>query len=97
MSCNLFFWLVVWVRWVEHVQLGQAMVDGDYIFPVIGANGVLKLCKPLLQDAIQKWISEATMGAGIEGTFTTHCFCRGGAQYWFMYAPIGQQWPLSMV
>ncbi|KAL4075653.1 hypothetical protein J3A83DRAFT_4186517 [Scleroderma citrinum] len=65
-SCNLFFWLVVWVRWVEHVQLGQAMVDGDYIFPAIGANGVLKPCKPLSQDAVQEWISEATMGTGIE-------------------------------
>ncbi|KAL4063509.1 hypothetical protein V8B97DRAFT_2026414 [Scleroderma yunnanense] len=96
MSCDSFFWLVVWVRWVEHVQLGWAMVDGDYIFPAIEANGVLKLCKPLSQDAIQKWISEATTGTGIEGTFTTHCFCQGEAQYWFMYAPIGQQWPLSM-
>ncbi|KAL4063052.1 hypothetical protein V8B97DRAFT_2026515 [Scleroderma yunnanense] len=95
MSCDSFFWLVVWVRWVEHVQLGWAMVDGDYIFPAIEANGVLKLCKPLSQDAIQKWISEATTGTGIEGTFTTHCFCQGEAQYWFMYAPIGQQWPLS--
>ncbi|KAL4082078.1 hypothetical protein V8B97DRAFT_2020558 [Scleroderma yunnanense] len=83
-SCNLFFWLVVWVRWVEHVQLGQAMVDGDYIFPAIGANGVLKPCKPLSQDAVQEWISEATMGTGIEGTFTTHCFHQGGAQYWFI-------------
>ncbi|KAL4069031.1 hypothetical protein J3A83DRAFT_3464725 [Scleroderma citrinum] len=73
------------------------MVDGDYIFPAIGANGVLKPCKPLSQDAIQKWISEATMGTGIEGTFTTHCFRRGGAQYWFMYAPVGQRWPLSTV
>ncbi|KAL4061664.1 hypothetical protein V8B97DRAFT_2027250 [Scleroderma yunnanense] len=65
-SCDSFFWLVVWVRWVKHVQLGWAMVDGDYIFPAIGANGVLKPCKPLSQDAVQKWISEATMGTGIE-------------------------------
>ncbi|KAL4071195.1 hypothetical protein V8B97DRAFT_2104394 [Scleroderma yunnanense] len=86
-----------WQKKVEHVQLGRAMVDGDYIFPAIGANGVLKPCKPLSQDAIQKWISEATMGTGIEGTFTTHCFRRGGAQYWFMYAPVGQRWPLSTV
>ncbi|KAL4077982.1 hypothetical protein J3A83DRAFT_4186233 [Scleroderma citrinum] len=41
-SCNSFFWLMVWVRWLEHVHLGQAMVDGDFIFPVIGANGVVK-------------------------------------------------------
>ncbi|KAL4075031.1 hypothetical protein V8B97DRAFT_2022618 [Scleroderma yunnanense] len=74
-SCNLFFWLMVWVRWLEHVHLGWVMVDEDFIFPVIGVNGIVKLCKQLSQDAVQKWISKETTE---------------GAQYWFMYAPIGQ-------
>ncbi|KAL4065526.1 hypothetical protein V8B97DRAFT_2025782 [Scleroderma yunnanense] len=89
-SCDLFFWLMVWVRWLEYVHLGWAMVDRDFIFPVIGANGIVKPCEQLSQDAVQKWISEATTGAEIEGTFSTHCFHQGEAQYWFMYAPIGQ-------
>ncbi|KAL4065470.1 hypothetical protein J3A83DRAFT_4190800 [Scleroderma citrinum] len=45
-SCDLFFWLMVWVRQVEHIHLGQAMVDGNFIFPAISANSVLK---PLVQ------------------------------------------------
>jgi hypothetical protein len=31
------------------------------------------------------------------GTFTTHCFRRGGAQYRFMYAPIGEHWSLARI
>ncbi|KAL4072631.1 hypothetical protein V8B97DRAFT_2023395 [Scleroderma yunnanense] len=72
---------------LEHVHLGWAMVNSDFIFPAIRANSILKPCGPISQDAVQKWISEATTGARIEG----------GAQYWFMYAPVGQQWPLSTV
>ncbi|KAL4074551.1 hypothetical protein V8B97DRAFT_2022770 [Scleroderma yunnanense] len=71
-SCDLFFWLMVWVRQVEHIHLGQAMVDGNFIFPAIGANSVLKPCEPISQDAVQKWIRKVTTGARIEGTFTTH-------------------------
>ncbi|KAJ8593535.1 Bromodomain-containing protein [Rhizopogon salebrosus TDB-379] len=36
-------------------------------------------------------------GAGILGNFSTHCFHRGGAQYWFMFAPVGQRWTLAKV
>ncbi|KAG2039432.1 hypothetical protein BDR03DRAFT_980921 [Suillus americanus] len=36
-------------------------------------------------------------GAGIRGNFSTHCFRRGGAQYWFMFAPVGQRWTLAKV
>ncbi|KAL4076527.1 hypothetical protein V8B97DRAFT_2021900 [Scleroderma yunnanense] len=73
-SCNSFFWLMVWVRWLEHVHLGWAMVDRDFIFPAIEVNDIVKPCKQLSQDTVQKWISEATTGTEIEGTFSTHCF-----------------------
>ncbi|KAL4066810.1 hypothetical protein J3A83DRAFT_4098008, partial [Scleroderma citrinum] len=73
-SCDSCFWLMVWVMWVEHVHLGWAMVNSNFIFSVIGTNSILKPCEPISQDAVQKWISEATTGARIEGTFTTHCF-----------------------
>ncbi|KAL4078905.1 hypothetical protein V8B97DRAFT_2021244 [Scleroderma yunnanense] len=82
-SCNLFFWLMVWVRWLEHVHLEWAMVDGDFIFPMIGVNSVVKLCEQLSQDTVQKWISEATTGTEIEGIFSTHCFCQGGPIQWW--------------
>ena len=46
-------------------------------------------------------INEATDMAGIDQslsfTFSTHCFRRGGAQYCFVHAPIGEQWPLDWI
>ncbi|KAL4070236.1 hypothetical protein V8B97DRAFT_1917933 [Scleroderma yunnanense] len=63
-SCNSFFWLMVWVRWLEHVHLGQAMVDGDFIFPVIGANGVVK---PLRQLQALRLRAPSQLIAFIEG------------------------------
>ncbi|KAL4075023.1 hypothetical protein V8B97DRAFT_1916230 [Scleroderma yunnanense] len=41
-SCDSCFWLMVWVMWVEHVHLGWAMVNSNFIFPVIGTNSILK-------------------------------------------------------
>lgn len=63
----------------------------------MGANGIMQPGQPLSHDTVQKWIDEATTGAGILGCFSTHCFRRGGAQYWFMFAPVGQRWSLAMV
>ncbi|KAL4081312.1 hypothetical protein V8B97DRAFT_2027566 [Scleroderma yunnanense] len=59
-----------------------------FLFPAVETNGVLQPGEPLSHDTVQKWIGEATVGAGIWGTFSTHCFHCGGAQYWFMFAPI---------
>ncbi|KAL4076433.1 hypothetical protein J3A83DRAFT_4126404 [Scleroderma citrinum] len=66
------------------------MAEGDFLFPAVETNGVLQPGEPLSHDTVQKWIGEATVGAGIWGTFSTHCFHCGGAQYWFMFAPIGE-------
>ncbi|KAI6015804.1 hypothetical protein PISMIDRAFT_95135 [Pisolithus microcarpus 441] len=66
------------------------MVEDDFLFPAIGANGVLQPGELLSHDTVQKWIDEAVAGSGIPGTFSTHCYCRGGAQYRFMFAPVGQ-------
>ncbi|KAF8831747.1 hypothetical protein HHX47_DHR1001247 [Lentinula edodes] len=42
-------------------------------------------------------IDEFTSSAGVPGAFTTHCFRRGGAQYRFMFAPIGERWTLARI
>ncbi|KAJ7592422.1 hypothetical protein C8J56DRAFT_1044894 [Mycena floridula] len=54
---------------------------------------------PVSKDVAQKKIKEVTAAAGIPGAdcFTTHCFCCGGAQYRFMYAPIGEHWTLARI
>ncbi|KAF8428473.1 hypothetical protein L210DRAFT_3369462, partial [Boletus edulis BED1] len=69
----------------------------DCIFPSMGANSVLQPRDQLSHNTIQMWINEATAGAGIHGSFSTHCFRCGGAQYCFMFAPIGECWTLARV
>jgi integrase len=69
----------------------------DFIFPAMSANGIVHPGQPISHDTVQKWINESTAGAGILGNFSTHCFRRGGAQYWFMFAPVGQRWTLAKV
>ncbi|KIO07402.1 hypothetical protein M404DRAFT_23906 [Pisolithus tinctorius Marx 270] len=95
--CDALLHLVSWMKWVELVHLGWPMTEEDFLFPVIGTNGVLQPGELLSHDMIQKWINEAVVGSGIPGTFTMHCYCRGGAQYCFMFAPVGQRWTLARV
>ncbi|KAI5982451.1 hypothetical protein EDC04DRAFT_2592774 [Pisolithus marmoratus] len=96
-ACDSFLRLLIWMKWVEYVHLGRPMAEDDFLFPAIGANGVLQPGEPLSHDMVQKWIDEAVAGAGIPGTFSTHCYRRGGAQYRFMFAPVGQRWTLARV
>src|SRR5215471_13607384 len=67
------------------------------MFPAMGANSVPQPREHISHDSIQKWINEFTHGAKIPGNFSTHCFRRGGAQYRFMFAPMGQRWTLRTV
>lgn len=70
------------------------------MFPAMGANGVMHPQEHVSHDTVQNWINEATMGAGVSksgGSFSTHCFRRGGAQYRFMYAPVGERWSLAII
>ncbi|KIJ12020.1 hypothetical protein PAXINDRAFT_32889, partial [Paxillus involutus ATCC 200175] len=46
----------------------------DWVFPAMGANGVVQPREQLSNDTVHKWIDEATKGAGIPGSFSTHCF-----------------------
>ncbi|KIK12223.1 hypothetical protein PISMIDRAFT_18893 [Pisolithus microcarpus 441] len=96
-ACDAFLRLTFWMKWVEIVHLGRPMADDDFLFPALGTNGVLQPGEPLSHDMVQKWIDEAVAGAGIRRTFSTHCYRRGGAQYRFMFAPVGQRWTLARV
>ncbi|KAG2123793.1 hypothetical protein DEU56DRAFT_917280 [Suillus clintonianus] len=97
LACDNFFWTLVWIKWLEHFHYGRSLQPNDFIFPAMGASGVVQPGQPISHDTVQKWINEATTGAGILGNFSTHCFRRGGAQYWFMFAPVGQRWTLAKV
>ena len=69
----------------------------DFVFPAMGANGVVQPGEPLTQDNVQKMLSEATAGSSIEGKYSTHCFRQGGAQHWFIRAPDDEKWPMDVV
>ncbi|KAG1836898.1 hypothetical protein F4604DRAFT_1602155 [Suillus subluteus] len=97
LACDNFFWMLVWIKWLEFFHYGRTLHPNDFLFPVMGANSVVHPRQPISHDTVQKWINESTAGAGILGNFSTHCFRCGGAQYWFMFAPVGQRWTLAKV
>ncbi|KAG2353058.1 hypothetical protein BDR07DRAFT_1311197, partial [Suillus spraguei] len=72
------------------------LMPEDYIFPAIGANGVIHCGEPISHDTVQAWIDKANMEAGIPwgagDNFMTHTYRRGGAQWCWMFAPAGQCW-----
>jgi hypothetical protein len=78
-------------------QLGQELGPDDFIFPHIAVNGIVHTKKEIVHDTVQKMLAEFTVNAGLHGTYSTHCFHRGGAQYHFMFAPLGKRWSLSMI
>ncbi|KAG2054411.1 hypothetical protein BDR06DRAFT_832664, partial [Suillus hirtellus] len=69
----------------------------DFLFPAMSANGIMHPGQPISHNTVQKWINKSTTGAGIHGDFLTHCFHQGGAQYWFMFTPVGQWWMFAKV
>jgi hypothetical protein len=76
--------------------LGHDLQPGDYIFPHLSSNGTVQN-KPISHDTVQKNVREFAAATGLERNFTTHSFRRGGAQYRFMKAPIGECWSLAKI
>jgi len=101
MSCDCFYWLLLWISFIELVHYHGPMGPDDYIFPTMGAAGILQPREPLSHDAVQSWIDEAVSGANITvsngGKFTAHMYWRGGAQYRYMFALVGKCFTLAKV
>jgi hypothetical protein len=53
--------------------------------------------RPMSYDMVQGLLTKFTLDANLHKNYTTHCFRRGGAQYRFMYAPVGERWSLNTV
>ena len=85
-----------WIHILEG-ELGRPLENSDYLFPYISQNGVINPKQPMTHDVVSALLSEFTLGAGIDKHFTTHSLRRGGAQYRFMFCPIGQRWSLSRI
>ena len=99
-AINLYTHMWNWKEFYETRLLGRKLKPDDYIFPSLGVNGLVAHPHiPVSSDIVQKRINEWAAAAGITGAghFTTHCFCRGGAQYRFMFAPMGQRWTLAQI
>ena len=82
-ACDAFKWMTRWVKYLEEDIYGRTLEPEDYIFPAIGANGIVQTGEHISHDDVQKWITEFAAGADLpraNGTFSTHCFRRGGAQ-----------------
>lgn len=88
--------LLCWKSFLEG-YLGASLSPENNLFPHLAVNGVIRMDRAMGYDNLQALLSRFCDGAGIEKRYTTHSFRRGGAQYRFMFAPIGMRWSLSMI
>ncbi|KAF8688094.1 hypothetical protein AX14_003512 [Amanita brunnescens Koide BX004] len=78
-------------------RLGRPLENEDYIFPYIAKNGIPHPDCTMSYQKMRELLNDFTEEAGLHSQYSTHCFRRGGAQYRFMYAPIGQRWTLNAI
>ena len=88
--------LLQWKAFLESV-LGRQLTPEDYLLPHIGVNGVIHTTRQMSYDSLQTMLSTFCKKSGTKKRYTTHSFRRGGAQYRFMYAPVGQRWSLNRI
>lgn len=88
--------LPLWINYLESL-LGRRLEPEECIFPYFRPNGIPDMSREMTQEMVQNLINTFTSEAGLLKYFTTHCFRRGGAQYRFMFAPIGQRWSLCKI
>ena len=86
-------------RWkaLLEAQIGRELEADDFLFPYIAPNGVIHIKRGMSYSTLQVLLTKFSQSAGVEKHYTTHCFRRGGAQYQFMFAPIGKRWSLSRI
>ncbi|PBK81550.1 hypothetical protein ARMGADRAFT_1048794 [Armillaria gallica] len=92
---DMYTYLPQWISLLERC-LGCKLEPDDYIFPYCSSNGIIHPKREMTHDMIQNLLNKFSQGAGLKRTYTTHSLHRGGAQYRFMFAPIGRRWSLSV-
>ena len=77
------------------------ILPSHVIFPQISlATNLVLPATVMSSENVQKLIDMFTQGAGLchgGARYTTHTFCQGGAQHYFMFCKPGQRMSLSMV
>ncbi|KAJ3527042.1 hypothetical protein NMY22_g9926 [Coprinellus aureogranulatus] len=99
-AIDLYENLTKWKTAYETHIIGRAVQPEDYVFPNINfTNLTAHPDVSITRQAVGNMIKEMAEGAGLpkHETYTTHCFRRGGAQYRFMFAPIGERWELDTI
>ncbi|KAG6818685.1 hypothetical protein H0H93_002806 [Arthromyces matolae] len=87
------------LRWISVLEnlLGRPLESDDQIFPHISINGTVYPRQEMSYDSFSKLLSKFSLGAQLNGPYTTHSYRRGGAQYRFVFAPYGTRWSLNKV
>lgn len=92
---------MAWIECLKKELYHGELNPDDYLFPHFNRSGHPMRGQGMMShDFVQDWIDSFAERAGIahpDWKFTTHCFRRGGAQYRFMFAPLGKKWPLRTV
>ncbi|KIJ48032.1 hypothetical protein M422DRAFT_248190 [Sphaerobolus stellatus SS14] len=94
-SIDMYTHMHNWLSYLDRHVYTNVQNPTDYIFPVINANGFLQPGEPVSAETIQNLLDEAVEASSIKignARLTTHCLRRGGAQYRFMFVPIGKHW-----
>ncbi|KAJ7242308.1 hypothetical protein C8J57DRAFT_1244177 [Mycena rebaudengoi] len=93
---DMYTHLLLWLKFhAEH--LDRDLEPTDYVFLYIAPNGVIHPKREMTLQNCQDLIDEFAKGAGLTKSYTTHSFRRGGAQYRFMFAPLGKRWSLAII
>ena len=93
---DMYSHLLRWKAFLETI-IGRKLGPDDYLFPHIGVNGVIRTDRQMSYDSLLAVLTDFCEWSGTQKRYTTHSFRRGGAQYRFMYAPIGQRWSLNRI
>ncbi|KAF8969669.1 hypothetical protein BDZ97DRAFT_1902438 [Flammula alnicola] len=88
--------LLRWKSFLENV-VGRKLAPEDYLFPHIGINGIIRTDRQMSYDCLQALLTNFCEWSGTQKRYTTHSFRRGGAQYRFVFAPLGQRWSLNRI
>ncbi|KAG2131401.1 uncharacterized protein EDB93DRAFT_1108102 [Suillus bovinus] len=48
-----FIWMLLWIKWLEFFHYGRTLRPNNFIFPSMGANGIMQPGQPLSHDTVQ--------------------------------------------
>lgn len=85
------------MTFLQTVLLKRKLLPEEFIFPYISINATVDPTRSMSYDIVQKHVNDFAESAGLTKYYTTHSFRRGGAQYRFMYAPLGKRWSLARI